>query len=133
MRQAIAILAAVILVLVAVAFRLSPLWPGPALPDGATRLHIATAVPHLVPAFGCPTALLEGHVATGGDELIVLSAFDNRPVGVVWPSGWAAWRIDGRAELVSRDGVVVAREGGEIAVGGGVGPDDLFHVCIAGR
>jgi hypothetical protein len=51
----------------------------------------------------------------------------------VWPSGWAAWRLDGRAELVTREGAVVGREG-ELSegFGGGTGDDDAFHVCIIG-
>ena len=33
------------------------------------------------------------------------------PLNVGFPHGWQAWRVDGRAELVSRDGDVVGREG----------------------
>jgi hypothetical protein len=131
----IAILAGgVVMLLVAAAFRLSPLWPGPALPVAATRLHIATEASHLVPTFGCPTALLApARVATAGDDLVLLAATTGEPIRVVWPSGWAAWRVDGRAELVTRDGSVVGREGDVLeGFGGGVGVDDAFHVCIIG-
>ena len=133
-KRPIAILAGGVLLLAAATFRLSPLWPGPALPAGATRLHIATQAPHLIPTFACATALLApARLATAGDELIILSQSSNEPVKVVWPSGWAAWRLDGRAELVSRDGAVVAREGDVIdGFGGGVGVDNAFHVCIIG-
>jgi hypothetical protein len=130
-----AILAGSVLLLAAATVRLSPLWPGPALPPGATRLHIVTASPHLVPTFACNTALLApARVATAGDELIVVSEWDNKPVNVVWPSGWAAWRVNGRAELVTRDGSVIAREGDVIEdrFGGGTGVDDAFHVCEIG-
>jgi hypothetical protein len=130
-----AILGGSILLLATATFRLSPLWSGPALPPGATRLHIVTAPPHLVPTFGCNTALLApARVATAGDELIIVSEFDNQPVNVVWPSGWAAWRLNGRAELVTRDGATVGREGEIIdGLGGGTGLDDAFHVCIIGN
>jgi hypothetical protein len=47
-----------VVLLAIVALPLSPLWPGPPLPRGATRLHIVTAAPHLVPDFACATALL---------------------------------------------------------------------------
>ena len=130
----LAILVVAVLVLVAVAFRFrfSPLWPGPALPAGATRLHIATEDAHVVPTFGCPTALLlPGRVATEGDDLVLVSPETNEPVKVVWPSGWAAWRLDGRAELVTRDGVVVGREGEIIdGFGGGTGPGNASGGCF---
>lgn len=125
----------VAILLAAAALSLSPLWPGPALPAGATRLHIATAAPHLVPTFACPLAqLAPARVATAGDDLVLLSEATGEQVRVVWPSGWAAWRVDGRAELVARDGSVVAREGDVIAdrFGGGTGVDDAFHVCVIG-
>jgi hypothetical protein len=46
----------------------------------------------------------------------------------------AAWRVDGRAELVDRDRSVVGREGDVIEdrFGGGLGLDDAFHVCVIG-
>lgn len=125
----------VVVLLAAAVVRLSPLWPGPALPAGATRLHIATAAPHLVPTLGCPTALLlPVRVTTADDDLIFLSVETGKPVQIVWPSGWAAWRVNGRAELVARNGLVVAREGDVIEdrFGGGVGVDDAFHVCDIG-
>ncbi len=133
-KRVLAVLAATVVLLGAAAFRLTPLWPGPSLPADATRLHISTEAPHLVPTLGCQTAALgPARIATAGDDLILISAFDDQPVKVVWPSGWAAWRHDGRAELVTRDGVVVGREGETISgFGGGVGPDDAFHVCIPG-
>jgi hypothetical protein len=115
--------------------RLSPLWPGPAVPAGATRLQIATEAPHLVPHLGCATALLGPvRVATSGDDLTVLSVRTGEPIKVVWPSGYAAWRRDGRAELVTRDGSIVSREGDVIEdrFGGGMGLDDAFHVCVIG-
>ena len=125
----------VVILLAVAALRLSPLWPGPALPEGATRLHIVTEAPHLVPNLGCTTALLGPvRVASSDDDLTVLSVATGEPVQVVWPSGWAAWRVDGRAELVARDGSVIAREGDVIEdrFGGGTGVDDAFHVCIIG-
>ena len=130
----VAILAGSILLLAAATFRFSPLWPGPALPPSATRLHIVTAPPHLVPTLGCNTALLApARVATAGDELVLVSEWDGQPVKVVWPSGWAAWRLNGRAELVTRDGAIVGREGETIdGFGGGTDVDNAFHVCIFG-
>jgi hypothetical protein len=133
--RAIASLVLGVAVTVALVARFSPLWPGPPVPDGATRLQIATEAPHLIPTMGCALALLSpARVATDGDRLVLVSPETGRQqIAVVWPSGWTAWRRDGRAELVTRDGVVVAREG-ELTPGyaGGVGLDDAFHVCIEG-
>ena len=129
----VAILAGGIALLAAAGFRLSPLWPGPALPPGATRLHLTTEAPHLFPTLACPAALLApARVAAAGDELVLLREDTNEPLEVVFPSRWAAWRRDGRAELVTRDGVVIAREGDVIEGLGGGGGDDAFHVCIIG-
>jgi hypothetical protein len=131
--RAVAIAGFGLLIIAALILRLSPLWPGPGLPAGATRLQIQTAPPHLVPTMGCRLALLSpARVATDGDHLILVSPTTGEPAGpVVWPSGWSAWRRDDRAELVTRDGEVVAREG-ELTPGfaGGVDDDGAFHVCI---
>lgn len=135
-RSVVAVVVLVAVLVLAVAARLSPAWPGPGLPPGATRVHIATEEPHLLPAFGCPLALLAPvRVATSGDDLVVVSMLSGEVVPIVWPSGWVAWRVDGRAELVARDGSVVAREGDVIEdrYGGGTGLDDAFHVCIEGN
>ena len=117
-------------------WRCTPLWPGPALPAGATRLHIETATPDLLPSFGCPAALLGPIVVTtAGDEMVFISDTPSgQPVRIVWPSGWAAWREDGRGVLRDRDGAFIAYEGDTIQdrFGGGVGLDDAFHVCVIG-
>lgn len=125
-----------VVLLAAGALRLSPMWPGPGLPAGATRLTLTTAAPHLVPAMGCALALLAPvRVATSADDLIVVSVESGETVKVIWPSGWAAWRLDGQAELVDRNGTVVAREGDVIhdRFGGGTGNDDGFQVCEFGN
>jgi hypothetical protein len=135
-RRVIVVSIVVVVTLIAVAvWKFSPLAPGPGTPVGATRLRIATETPHLVPALGCPLALLAPvRLQVVGEDLLTISIGTGEPVSVVWPSGWAAWRVDGRAELHGRDGALIAREGDVIAdrFGGGIGTDDVFHVCIAG-
>jgi hypothetical protein len=135
-RVAAIVVGVTVILLSLVALRCSPLAPGPGLPAGATRLQISTAPAHLLPAFGCPLALLGPvRVAVAGDVVQFVTLDTGEPVDAVWPSGWAAWTIDGRAELVARDGSLIAREGDVIEnrFGGGVGVDNRFHVCIEGQ
>ncbi|GAC1673117.1 MAG: hypothetical protein NVS9B8_15820 [Candidatus Limnocylindrales bacterium] len=133
-RRLIAGLAVVLLLLAAALLRLSPMGPGPALPQGATSLGLSTEPAHLVPTMGCRAALLApARVAVSGNELVLVPESGGQPIKVVWPTGWVAWRLARRAELVSRDGMVVGREGDIVAgFGGGVGNDDAFHVCVIG-
>jgi hypothetical protein len=77
--------------------------------------------------------MLPARIAVDGDALVLLSEPGAEPVKVVWPAGWAAWRVNGRAELVSRNGRLIGREG-DLApsFGGGIAEDDAFHVCDTG-
>lgn len=113
---------------------LGPMGPGPSLPGGATPLALATEPSHILPTMGSPTALLApARVALEDNALVLVPEDGGDPIRVVWPTGWAPWRRDGRAELVSRDGAVVGREGDVVSgFSGGVGADDAFHVCVVG-
>ncbi len=110
--------------------------PSPAaLPDGAARLEMRTQASHIGArlVLGCAAAALpEMRVASDGLAMIFLrvagaggAEIETGPGGTidpVWPAGWSARLLDGRAELVSPDGVVVAREGDLIrSLGGGNG------------
>lgn len=125
---------AIVVLLAGVLVRLSPLWPGPSLPAGARSLRITTQAAHLVPNLGCSTALLAPvRISSSGDDLTVVGVSTSQPVAVTWPTGWAAWRRDGQAELVDRDGNLVGREGDILdGLGGGVGNDGAFQVCVIG-
>lgn len=121
-----------VLLIGVLAIRALPIWPGPVVP-GAARLGIDTAGPHLLPHIGCNTALLGPvRVEPSGDELRFLSPETGEPVRIMWPSGWAAWRVGETAVLLARDGSLVAREGDVIRdrFGGGVYDDDVFRVCV---
>jgi hypothetical protein len=128
----IAIAAAGVIVLAAVGWRILPLFTGPALPAGATRLHITTAQPNL--SLSCMTALLAPvRVGSSGDELILVSVESGDTVRVVWPSGFAAWRVGGGAVLEDPWGSVVGREGDVLdSLGGGLGAGDAFYICPFG-
>ena len=105
-----AIVATGVLALALVAIRVAPLFTGPALPAGAERLHITTAAPNL--SMGCATALLSPvRVSADGDSLTLVVVESGEPVRVVWPAGFGAWRIDGKAVVADPWGSVVGREG----------------------
>ena len=128
----ITIAAVGVIVLGAIALRVLPLFTGPALPVGATRLHITTESPNLT--FGCASALLSPvRVTTSGDDLILVSVESGVTVRVVWPSGFGAWRVGGRSVLADPWGSVVGRDGDVLdSLGGGAGDDDGFHICPFG-
>lgn len=131
-RVLIAIAATVVIVLGAVGLRVLPLLTGPALPEGATRLHITTEPPNL--SLGCAAVLLApARVAMAGDELILVSVESGDTLRVVWPSGFAAWRVGGRAVLADPWGGIVGRDGDVLdSLGGGLGLEDDFHICPFG-
>jgi hypothetical protein len=52
---------------------------------------------------------------------------------VVWPSGFAAWRVGGRSVVADPWGNVVGRDGDVLdSLGGGLGVDDAFLICPFG-
>jgi hypothetical protein len=127
-----AIAAAGVIAVAAIGLRVLPLFTGPALPAGATRLHITTEQPNL--SLSCMTALLAPvRVGTSGDELIVVSVESGDTVRVVWPNGFAAWRVGGGAVLADPWGNIVGRDGDVLdTLGGGFGVKDEFHICPVG-
>ena len=124
--------AVALVVLLAVAWRVLPIFTGPGLPAGVTRLHIATAPP--TPTFGCAAALLSPvRVTSSGDDLILISVESGEPIPVVWPAGFGAWSDAGHAVVADPWGSVVGSEGDVLdSLGGGLGVDDIFHICPFG-
>jgi len=128
----VAIAALGVIVLGAAALRVLPMFTGPGLPAGATRLNLATQSPNLTT--GCASALLApARVATSGDDLVLVSVESGDTIPVLWPSGFAAWREGGRSVLADPFGSVVARDGDVLdSLGGGFGADDAFIICPYG-
>ena len=124
---------AVVLLAAAGLFRLSGFWPGPALPAGATALRLATKPAGPLPGY-CPggTFVPPVRIAAVGGDLVLVPEAGGDPLNVGFPHGWQAWRVDGRAELISRDGDVVGREG-DVLRHLNARPNDLAYlVCDGG-
>ena len=97
--------------------------PAPPLPSGA---HWACAQARAGPA----------RLAQDGQTIVFVSLGAKITDDLVWPRGFTARLLDGRAELIGRDGSVIARDGDVLdGIGGGVGATgDAFHVCsVAGK
>jgi hypothetical protein len=128
----VAMAVALAVVLGAVTLRVLPLFTGPFLPTGATRLNIDTQPPNF--SMSCHTALLmPARVATSGDDLFLVNVESGKTVDVVWPSGFAAWRDEGRAVIADPWGGIVGRDGDVLdSLGGGLGLNDAFYICPFG-
>ncbi len=63
-----------------------------------------------------------------GMDLVLVDVNTGVQTSIVWPYGFVARLVDGKAVLVAPDGSVVAREGDLLDVGGGFAQPG-FHVC----
>ncbi len=129
--------AAIVVVLVAGSAWLRFQTASPA--SGATPVTILTeARPTPLPsgvAWGCPQARRGPlRVELSGSELVFISTANGARESIVWPYGFSARLVDGKAELLAPDGAVIAREGEVLDdLGGGLGVSgDAFHVCSLG-
>jgi hypothetical protein len=121
------VVAAVVVGVVAAAVLVRP-WAGPATSTGGVPIS-SVGGPSATPTEqACRTALAEGYLVAEGRALVLQSTTgDKEPIA--WPSGYTI-RGDGDAlVLVDPNGVVKARPGDYLHVGGGVGNDGVFHGC----
>jgi hypothetical protein len=79
----------------------------------------------------CPTALLEGVLVASGESELAIQRADGLRSSVQWPGGHSV-RADGdELVLTNPIGIVVAREGDYVRMGGGEAPDGsgAFRAC----
>ena len=76
----------------------------------------------------CPAALATGVLTASGAELVLAGETGDTHV-VAWPDGYGVRQDGDRLVLTNRFGIVMAREGDRIDMGGGVGANDVFQGC----
>jgi hypothetical protein len=96
---------------------------------GVLQIHTELPLPSDEPP-ACLTASLGGpqRLTVSGPDLVLVDVNTGRQTTIVWPYGFVARLVDGKAELEAPDGSVVAHEGDLLNVGGGFALPG-FHVC----
>ena len=81
------------------------------------------------PISACMDALATGTLVSSSLSGLAIKAPDGTVVEVEWPFEYTARRDVTGLALIDSAGVLVAREGQVIQMGGGTGADNVFHAC----
>jgi hypothetical protein len=131
-RWVLSLLVAVVLVVGLAVWLLGPSRPA-VLPANALPLTLRTQPWKLWPlSFGCGLAALTPiRVERDGVSMVFADEASGKRLQVVWPNGYSARLVDGRAELVPPDGSVLARDGDVISnLAAGAADNGDLLVCI---
>jgi hypothetical protein len=114
-------------------FVLGPYQPA-SLPTGAAPVTLRTQPWRLWPSFGCPMALLAPiRVERDGVSMVFADEAGDSRVQAVWPNGYSARLLNGRSELISPDGSVLARDGDVISgLASGAADNGDLLICLDG-
>jgi len=74
-------------------------------------------------------ALLVGELITSSQGGLAIKATDGTVTEILWPFGYSARREALDLVLLDERGVVVARQGNMIEMGGGLGGNDVWEAC----
>ena len=105
------------------------------LPASAVPLTLRTQPWKLWPlSFGCGMAgLTPIRVERDGVSMVFADEVSGNRLPVVWPSGYSARLMNGRAELLPPDGSVLARDGDVISgLASGAADNGDLLVCLDG-
>jgi hypothetical protein len=129
----VGLLVAVALVGGAAVLLLGPSRPA-LLPANAEPLLLRTQPWRLWPpaGFGCGMAALTPiRVERDGGSMVFADETSGNRLQVVWPNGYSARLMNGRAELIPPDGSVLAREGDVISnVSAGAADNGDLPICL---
>jgi hypothetical protein len=103
------------------------------LPADAVPLTLRTQPARLWPfSFGCGMAALTPiRVERDGVDMVFSDEASGNRMQVVWPNGYSARLMNGRAELVEPDGSVLARDGDVISgLASGAADNGDLLVCL---
>lgn len=127
------ILGAITLALGGAILLLGPSQPA-VLPPSAAPLALRTQAWRLWPpvVFGCGQAEVTPiRVERNGLAMVFADTSTGDRVRAIWPNGYSAWLLNGRAELVRPDGSVFAREGDVVSgLAGGAADNGDILICI---
>lgn len=124
-----------VLIVVAIGFLGRPADPVPQ-PEGVTPLVLRTWPPRWQwpgPLRACPLASFVGtRVVTAGRAMEFRLVDTGESAALVFPPGFQAWLVGDTAELITPEGLVLAREGDVLVnLAGSAADNGDFNVCFS--